>query len=92
MLYPQEDPVIWAKRYNINITPVPCDCCGKLLPYTIPIAFKDWRGLLSDPTAHACDKKYNHTIVVSVDKEHNKQLLEAIKTFTDSDDDSIILS
>jgi len=79
MIYPKEDPEVWAKRYGIPLTPIPCDCCGKLLPYTIPFAAEDWRGLISDPNAHSCGKKFDHTIVVSVNKERRESLIEAFK-------------
>jgi hypothetical protein len=70
MIYPDDKPEVWAKRYSIDVSPRPCEQCGVMVVPDIPYAYKDWRGLMSKD--HGCGEKYVHMSVVSVNPESRK--------------------
>ena len=69
MIYPDVDPKVWTKRYDIDITPNKCMKCGKLLYPEIPFAYKNWRGLVSK--THECGEQYDLIVLVNLKTRQN---------------------
>ena len=53
----KEDPIEWAKKYNIRLDPITCINCKKQIIPNVPVAIKGYRGLKSLP--HGCPDKYS---------------------------------
>jgi hypothetical protein len=67
MLFPQEDPEVWAQKYDLKIKHANCPKCKKEIVTDVPFAFKGYRGLKSRD--HGCGGKYTRKILVPVSKE-----------------------
>lgn len=80
MLFPQVDPLEWAKIYNINCPSGSCYKCSAQQNFTIPFAYNDFRGLLSSHTD--CGDEYRQSVFIAVDKNETKQIAEFIAQFS----------
>lgn len=70
ILYPEVNIQEWCKLYDLEITDDPCIKCGKVFPFTIAIASKEWRGVTQEP--HDCGPRYAQSILRPVG-ENEKQ-------------------
>lgn len=57
MVYPLVPAEEWVKRYELFVSPRPCQNCGKILIPAIPFAYGRWRGLTSAP--HGCEENFD---------------------------------
>lgn len=61
MIYPDVDPVKWAKKYGLEIIRENCRNCGKEVVVNIPCISKQFVGFDSQP--HECGEQYRIMIV-----------------------------
>lgn len=67
IVYPQVDVKEWCAQYKIETTEDACINCKKIIPYEVPIASKNWRGVIQK--VHDCGHEYVRSILVPIGKE-----------------------
>jgi hypothetical protein len=67
MIYPNVPVKKWAAKYDLDLTPDPCERCGKILDQWIPFATKDLRGAVTKP--HGCPKEYDQSVFIWADEK-----------------------
>lgn len=67
MIYPDIDPVVWAKRYGLKLKERECIKCKHLFLSNIPVAIKGYRGF--QIPLHECGPEYQRTTFVPYEQE-----------------------
>ena len=80
MLFPLVNFLDWGDEYDIPSRPSPCKRCGELQEFTIPFAYKSFRGLISEHTK--CGEEFRQSVFVSSDPKERADLGEFVKRFT----------
>lgn len=70
MVYPLVPAEEWVKRYELFVSPCPCQNCGKMLLPAIPFAYGRWRGLTSAP--QGCEENFD---VFSFHESHGSRMI-----------------
>lgn len=77
MIYPQVDPDDWAKHYGISIRSAKCENCGSEISFTIPFAYKRFRGLLSSHTE--CGDQFRQAVFADAKAQDRMAIKEAVE-------------
>lgn len=70
MIFPIEDTLEWAQKYNLSVKVAKCPKCSIEIKTDIPFAITGYRGLKSPD--HGCGETFTRKIMVAVDKEEIK--------------------
>lgn len=79
MLYPQIDPEKWAAIYDLELEPATCLKCKCQQKFTIPFAYKEFRGLISNHLE--CGEEFRRSIFTTVDKSEGDDLGKFVTSF-----------
>lgn len=77
MIFVDEDPEVWAERYKLELSEVPCCRCGKIMKTMLPFVTRKYVGLATE--VHECGREYQVTVSVPRSTPLNLELIEALE-------------
>lgn len=83
MIYPQVNLDSWKQTYGLTAEDSTCLKCSEPQRFTVPFAYKEFRGLLSDHTR--CGEEFRQSKFVSVSEETNTSTSELFKLLKPSE-------